>query len=62
MYYEIHVNEKRQKFVISAREHDGSIYTFYANAMLEDIIKDKDNTRSFVFSNEKMCLGHRLKL
>jgi|JI102314DRNA_FD_contig_21_14592129_length_620_multi_4_in_0_out_0_2 hypothetical protein len=54
MYYEIHMTEKKQKFVITARELDGSVYTFYANPVLEELLKNWENKRSFVFFNERV--------
>jgi hypothetical protein len=54
MYYDIHMTEKKQKFVITARELDGSVYTFYANPVLEELLKNWENKRSFVFFNERV--------
>lgn len=54
MLYEIYITEKKNKYVITARELDGSVYMFYANTLLEDFIKNMPDKKSFVFYNDRL--------
>jgi len=40
MFYEVHITDKKHRTVITARDFDGIIYTFYANTFLEEYIKN----------------------
>jgi len=55
MFYEIHITDKKNRTVITARDLNGTIYTFYANAFLEDYIKARNENSSFVFYNTVEC-------
>jgi hypothetical protein len=54
MLYEIYLTDKKNKYVITARELDGSVYMFYANTLLEDFIKNMPDKKSFVFYNDRL--------
>jgi kynurenine formamidase len=53
MFYEIHITKKENRTVITARDFEGAIYTFYANAFLEQYIEDMSDKRSFTFYNDR---------
>jgi len=54
MFYEVHITHKKHRTVIAARDFDGTIYTFYANTLLEEYIKDMSEKKSFAFNNDRM--------
>jgi len=39
MFYEVHITDKKHRTVITARDFDGAIYTFYANTFVEEYKK-----------------------
>jgi len=54
MFYEIHITDKKHQTVITARDFDGVIYTFYANIFLDEYIKNMSEQKSFAFYNDRM--------
>jgi len=51
---QIHITDKKNRTVITARDLDGTIYTFYANTFSEEYIKNMSETKSFAFYNDRM--------
>jgi len=61
MFYEVHITDKKHGTVITARDFDEAIYTFYANTFLEEYIKNRSETKSFAFYNDRM-LKEQIKI